>query len=79
MFLLGPLAINFTFNLYTFTIFWLIIPLSCLCIGGIPILNCLWNQFNRNLSKVTALVVVSFSMGNIFWNLLFMFIVNPNN
>lgn len=79
IFLLSPFALNFIFTPGTFAIFWLMLPLSCFCIGATPILNCLWTQFRRNLSTVTAIVIVSFSLGTIFWNLLFMYIVNPNN
>lgn len=47
--------------------------------AAIPLLNCLWTQFPRDLSKISALAVVMFSIGLIVWNLLFMELVNPDN
>ena len=79
IFLLSPLVLNFTFTPETFTIFWLVLPLSCFCIGATPILNCLWTQFRNNLSTASGILLISFSLGTIFWNLVFMYIINPNN
>lgn len=47
--------------------------------AAIPLFNCLWTQFPKDLSKISALAVVMFSIGMIVWNLLFMELVNPNN
>jgi len=44
-----------------------------------PVINCLWTHFPRDLSKVSGIAVLMFSLGMIFWNLLFLFIVNPDN
>lgn len=74
-----PHLINFTFTPIAFAIFWVVVPLSCFCLGAMPILNCLWTQFPKDLSKVSGVAVMIFSTGMIFWNLIFLFIVNPDN
>ena len=79
VFILSPMAINYKFNLTMFGIFWMIIPILCFCISGIPLLNCLWTQFPKDLNKISALAITMFSLGMIFWNLCFMFMINPDN
>jgi len=79
LFILSPMVLNYVFNKITFTIFWIVLPLVAFCLGAIPVLNCLWTQFPRDLSKVSGLAVLFFSLGMIFWNLVFLFIANPNN
>lgn len=79
LFLLSPIVINWYCTVASFALFWLVIPLSCFCLGAMPVLNCLWSHFRRDLSKVSGLAVVFFSLGIIFWNLLFLFIANPQN
>ena len=39
----------------------------------------MWSQFPNIKNKITAIVVVSFGIGNLVWNLLFMHLVNPEN
>jgi MFS family permease len=79
VFVISPLMINFTFSTSMFALFWLVIPLSCFCLGAIPVLNCLWTHFRKDLSKISGVAVMAFSIGMIFWNLVFLFIVNPDN
>lgn len=79
IFLISPTIINIHFSIVTFAIFWLVIPLSCFCLAAIPVLNCLWTHFKKDLSKVSGVAVMGFSVGMIFWSLLFLYIVNPNN
>lgn len=55
------------------------IPILSFLIAGIPLLNCLWTQFPKDLNKISALAILMFSLGLIFWNLCFMFMINPNN
>jgi len=75
----APLLLNFKFNLFTLGMFWLLIPVSCFALSSIPILNCLWSQFPKDLNKVSGLAVLFFAVGMIVWNLIFMAICNPNN
>ncbi len=79
VFLISPLIINIRFSVAIFAVFWLVVPLSCFCLGAIPVLNCLWTHFKKDLSKISGVAVMAFSVGMIFWNLVFLFIVNPNN
>jgi hypothetical protein len=79
VFLLSPMAINWKFNITMFGIFWMIIPILCFCIAGIPLLNCLWTQFPKDLNKISGLAILNFSLGMIFWSLLFMYLINPEN
>lgn len=78
-FLISPMLININFSIASFAIFWLVMPLSCFCLGAIPVLNCLWTHFKKDLSKISGVAVMAFSVGMIFWNLVFLFIVNPDN
>jgi len=79
LFILSPMVINWKFNLLIFGIFWMIIPILCFCIAGIPLLNCLWTQFPKDLNKISGLAILMFSLGMIFWNLCFMYMINPDN
>jgi MFS family permease len=79
VFLLSPMIINIHFSIVTFAIFWLVVPLSCFCLGAIPVLNCIWTHFKKDLSKISGVAVVAISVGMIFWNILFLFIANPDN
>lgn len=73
------MVINIDFSIVTFAIFWLITPLTCFCLSAIPVLNCLWTHFKKDLSKISGVAVMAISVGMIFWNILFLYIVNPHN
>jgi MFS family permease len=79
LFILSPMVLNYAFNMETFAVFWLVIPLIAFCLESIPVLNCLWTQFPRDLNKVSGIAILFFSLGMIFWNFVFLFIVNPHN
>lgn len=57
----------------------LFFPMVCFSLSAIPIINCLWSQFPRDLNKVSGAAIHFFSLGMITWNILFFKIVNPNN
>jgi hypothetical protein len=78
-FSLSPLVINIKLNLFTLALFFLLIPMSCFALSSIPILNCLWSQFPKDLNKVSGSAVLFFSLGMILWNIIFFQIVNPDN
>ena len=48
-------------------------------IGSISVFNCLWSHFPENLNKVTGLSLFFFGVGGITWELLFTFLINPQN
>lgn len=79
LFTVSPLMINLTFTKWSFTFFWLVMPLSCFCLGAMPVINCLWTQFPSHLSKISGMAVLMFSLGMITWNLVFLGLVNPDN
>lgn len=79
LFLISPQIINLTLNTTTFAVFWMIIPICCFCMSGIPLINCLWTQFPKDLNKVSGIVILVSSVGMIVWNILFMMLVNPDN
>ena len=79
VFTLSPIVINIELNLVTFAVFWLIIPIVCFCLAAIPLINCLWTQFPKDLSKISGFGILSVSVGMIFWNLTFLFFINPEN
>jgi len=79
LFTLCPLVINIGLSYEIFLIFWLIIPLSCLCLSAIPLIGCLWSQFTQSLNHISGLALIAFSFGMIFWNIFFLLIINPSN
>lgn len=79
VFAFTPFLINFKMNLLTLGFCFLLIPITSFAISSIPILNCLWSQFPKDLNKVSGFAVLFFAVGMILWNLIFMSISNPNN
>ena len=79
VFALVPCIINLKLNLFILGFCYLLIPISCLSISSVAIINCLWSQFSKHLNKVTGIAVLSFSLGSIVFNLLFATFTNPNN
>jgi len=72
-----PLMINFKLSLFMLGMCYLFIPVTCFSISSIPVLNCLWSQFPKDLNKVSGSAVLFFALGMIMWNLIFLAIVNP--
>lgn len=62
-----------------FNVFCVFLPISAYAISSISVINCLWTQFPKSRNKATAIAVVSFGLGGIFWNYLFTITVNPDN
>lgn len=79
VFLLSPLIVQISFNIYTFTIFCLTIPSGVFAVCAIPMINCLWSYYPHALNKMTAAMIVSFCIGGAFWNVIFLHLVNPSN
>ena len=79
VFAISPWVINISLNEVTLAVFYLLIPVSCMSIASIPVLNCLWSQFPSDLNKVSGATVLFFSLGAITFNLIFTFVANPNN
>lgn len=79
VFAVVPYIINIRLNLWTLGLCYLVIPVSCLSISGVPVLNCLWSQFPHHLNKVSGIAVLFFSVGSIVFNLTFVHITNPSN
>jgi hypothetical protein len=67
------------FNLYTLLIFGMLLPTTAFSISTIPVINCLWTRFKYMKNKATAIAVVCFTIGGMFWNYMFTLSVNPNN
>jgi len=79
IFALVPYIINIKINLFVLGFCFLLVPISCLSISSVAVLNCLWSQFSKHLNKVSGIAVLSFSLGSIVFNLLFVTFTNPNN
>jgi len=79
IFAFAPFMINFSMNLITMGLCYILIPVSCFAISSIPILNCLWSQFPNDLNKISGLAVLFFAVGMIVWNLIFLRFTNPGN
>jgi hypothetical protein len=77
IFSLSPYIINYKMNLFTLGLCYLLIPISCFAISSVPVLNCLWSQFPKDLNKISGAAVLFFAIGTILWNLLFLFFTNP--
>jgi hypothetical protein len=74
-----PYVINLKMNLFVLGLCYLVIPVSCLSISSIPVLNCLWSHFPGHLNKVSGAAVLFFALGSIVFNLIFVGLTNPNN
>jgi len=74
-----PYMINYHLNLFTLGFCFLLVPVSAFAISSIPILNCLWSQFPKDLNKVSGSAVLFFAVGMVIWNLIFLAFTNPSN
>ena len=79
LFAILPFAINIHINLFILGLCYLVVPISCLSISSIAVLNCLWSQYPKHLNKVSGIAVLAFSLGSIVFNLLFVTFTNPTN
>lgn len=79
LFAVVPLIVNLKINLFVLGFCYLLLPVSLLSISSVAVLNCLWSQFPKHLNKVSGIAVLSFSLGSIVFNLLFVTFTNPNN
>ena len=79
IFAVVPYVINIRLNLWILGLCYLVIPVSCLSISGVPVLNCLWSQFPGHLNKVSGVAVLFFSLGSIVFNIIFAHLTNPQN
>jgi len=79
LFTLMPLVLNFKFNFVTLAVFFVFFPITCFSLSAIPIINCLWSQFPKDLNKVSGAAILFFSLGMITWNIIFFKVVNPDN
>ena len=79
IFAVVPYVIDIQFNLWVLGLCYLVIPVSCLSISGVPVLNCLWSQFPGHLNKVSGIAVLFFSLGSIVFNIIFVNLTNPHN
>ncbi len=74
-----PFIINVKLNPFLLGFCYQFIPISCLSISAVPVLNCLWSHFSNHLNKVSGAAVLFFSLGTVTFNLIFALVVNPNN
>ena len=74
-----PWVLHIKLTTLTLSICYLLIPISCITIASVPVLNCLWSQFPQHLNKVSGIAVLFFALGAIVFNLLFTFLANPEN
>ena len=77
IFAIVPWIININLSTISLAVCYLLIPVSCISIASVPVLNCLWSQFPKHLNKVSGAAVLFFALGTIIFNLLFTFLVNP--
>jgi MFS family permease len=74
-----PIVSFFNFNLIVFVICLMIAPTCAFTLSLIPLFNCLYSYYGTNKNLVTGLVIGSFSLGAIIWNLIATILINPDN
>jgi MFS family permease len=74
-----PLVSFFNFSLVVFVICLMIAPTCAFTLSLIPLFNCLYSYYGTNKNLVTGLVIGSFSLGAIIWNLIATILINPDN
>ena len=79
VFAVVPYIINIRMDLFVLGLCYLVIPVSCLSISSVPVLNCLWSQFPTHLNKVSGIAVLFFALGTIVFNVIFVQMTNPHN
>ena len=52
LFTFMPLVLNIKFNFITLAVCFLFFPMMCFSLSAIPIINCLWSQFPKDLNKL---------------------------
>jgi MFS family permease len=74
-----PLVSFFNFHLIVFVLCLMIAPTCSFTLSLIPLFNCLYSYYGNNKNLVTGLVIGSFSLGAIIWNLISTILINPDN
>jgi hypothetical protein len=57
----------------------MIAPTCAFTLSLIPLFNCLYSYYGNNKNLATGLVIGSFSLGAITWNILSTILINPDN
>lgn len=78
-YLILPLFSFINFNLIIFVLCNLIAPASTFTLSLIPIFNCMYSHYGNNKSLATGMVICSFSVGAIVWNIISTMAINPDN
>jgi MFS family permease len=79
MYFVFPLVSFFNFSLIVFLLCNMIIPTCSFTLSLIPLFNCMYSYYGDNKNFVTGLVIGSFSLGAIVWNIVATMWINPDN
>lgn len=78
-YLVLPLFSFINFNFVIFILCNLIAPACTFTLSLIPMFNCMYSHYGKNKSLATGLVICSFSVGAIVWNIVATMAINPDN
>ena len=79
VFLISPLMINYLQSVWSFTIFYLILPGASFAVSATPLLNILVTQFPSYRTRMNSLLIVCLGVSTFVSNFVFAALVNPNN
>ena len=74
-----PLISIIDFNFFTFLICNMIAPSVFFTSSFVPTFTCIYSYYEKNKSLATAIVIGSFSLGAVLWNLFVTLAINPDN
>lgn len=78
-YLLLPLISFFNFSFIFFMLFNMIAPACSFTLTLIPLFHCMYSYFGKSKNLTTAMIIGSFSIGAIAWNLIATISINPDN
>lgn len=74
-----PLLTFIHFDFITFFLFNMLAPCVFFTFSFVPTFSCLYSHFGNGKSLATAVVIGSFSIGAVVWNLIVTLAINPDN
>ena len=79
VYLLVPLLMFIDFNFVMFLVCDVVIAASVYALTLPPLFHCLYSHCSEYKSMATGIVIGSFSLGAIFWNIVITLVINPDN
>ena len=76
---LSPLVTFIHFNFFIFFLFMMLIPSIFFIFSFVSTFSCIYSHFGKGKSLATAILLGSFSIGAMTWNLIVTLAINPEN